>query len=149
MVGLPCSGKTTLARQLEHNRSALRLTPDEWHLRLFGQDAQDPEHDTRHSLIEALLWEIASRALALGTNVILDYGFWSRAEREDYRARASQLGASSELHFLDVPPEELLQRLAQRNAQRSPTTFYISEEMMHPWIALFEKPTPDELARRE
>jgi predicted kinase len=29
MVGLPCSGKTTLARTLEHERSALRLTPDE------------------------------------------------------------------------------------------------------------------------
>ena len=39
MVGLPCSGKTTLARKLEHERSALRLTPDEWQLRLFGQDA--------------------------------------------------------------------------------------------------------------
>ena len=30
MVGLPCSGKTTLAKQLEQERSALRLTPDEW-----------------------------------------------------------------------------------------------------------------------
>src|SRR5919206_203021 len=75
MVGLPCSGKTTRARELEYKCSALRLTPDEWQLRLFGQDAEDPEHNVRHSLMEALLWEIASRALVLGTNVILDYGF--------------------------------------------------------------------------
>ncbi|MFZ0711174.1 MAG: ATP-binding protein, partial [Terrimicrobiaceae bacterium] len=74
MVGLPCSGKTTLARKLEYERSALRLTPDEWQLRLFGQDAEAPEHDARHGLIEALLWELASRALVLGTNVILDFG---------------------------------------------------------------------------
>ena len=86
MVGLPCSGKTTLARELEYKCSALRLTPDEWQLRLFGQDAEDPEHNVRHSRIEALLWEMASRALALGTNVILDYGFWAREEREDYRS---------------------------------------------------------------
>jgi len=72
MVGLPCSGKATLARKLEYERSALRLTPDEWQLRLFGQDADDPEHDVRHGLIEALLWKVASRALVLGTNVILD-----------------------------------------------------------------------------
>ncbi len=149
MVGLPCSGKTTLARELEHKCSALRLTADEWQLRLFGQDAEHPEHNTRHSLIEALLWEIASRALVLGTNVILDYGFWAREEREDYRSRARQLGACSEVHFLDVPPEELLRRLAQRNAQRSPTAFYIPEEMMQPWLAFFQKPTPDELERRE
>lgn len=149
MVGLPCSGKTTRARQLEDSCSALRLTPDEWQIRLFGQDAEDPEHDGRHSLIEDLLWEIASRALVLGTNVILDYGFWAREEREDYRSRAKQLGASSELHFLDVPPDELLRRLAQRNAQGSLTAFYIPEQMMQPWIALFQKPTPDELLPRE
>jgi predicted kinase len=149
MVGLPCSGKTTLARKLEHERSALRLTPDEWQLRLFGQDAEEPEHDARHSLIEAMLWELASRALALGTSVILDFGFWAREEREDFRSRAKQLGASSEVHFLDVPEDELLRRLALRNAQDTPGTFRITEAMMKPWIAFFQKATPDELERRE
>ncbi len=149
MVGLPCSGKTTLARTLEYERLALRLTPDEWQLRLFGQDAEAPEHNARHSLIEALLWELASRALVLGTNVILDFGFWAREEREDYRSRAKLLGASSEVHFLDVPQDELLRRLVQRNAHLSPTAFHISEAMMKPWIAFFQKPTPDERARRE
>lgn len=149
MVGLPCSGKTTLARKLEYERSALRLTPDEWQLRLFGQDAEEPEHDTRHGLIEALLWEVASRALVLGTNVILDFGFWVREEREDYRLRAKQLGASSEVHFLDTPGDELLQRLVRRNSQPGSMAFYISEEMMKPWIAFFQKPTTDELERRE
>ncbi|HYF63207.1 MAG TPA: ATP-binding protein [Herpetosiphonaceae bacterium] len=148
MVGLPCSGKTTLARTLEESCSALRLTPDEWQLRLFGQDAEDPAHNDRHSLIEAMLWEVASRALVLGTNVILDFGFWAREEREDYRARARRLGASSEVHFLDVPEEELLRRLARRNEQRMPTAFYIPEAMMKPWLSFFQKPTPDELERR-
>ena len=149
MVGLPCSGKSTLARTLEHEHSALRLTPDEWQLRLFGQDAEAPEHNARHTLIETLQWEVASRALALGINVILDYGFWAREEREDFRARAKQLGASSELHFLDVGEQELLRRLAQRNAQPSSLAFHIPEEMMRPWIAFFQKPTPDELQRRD
>ncbi len=149
MVGLPCAGKTTLAQKLEHERSALRLTPDEWQVRLFGQDAEEPEHDARHSLIEALLWKIASRALELGTNVILDFGFWAREEREDYRLRAKRLGASSEVHFLDVPEEELLRRLAVRNSQPSQVSFHIPEESMKPWMAFFQRPTPDELERRE
>ena len=149
MVGLPCSGKTTLARKLEQERSALRLTPDEWQLRLFGQDAHSPEHDARHGLIESLLWDLAGRALLLGTNVILDFGFWAREEREDYRSRAKLLGVRSEVHFLDVPGVELLRRLARRNTQPSSTDFYISEEMMKPWIALFQAPTSDELERRD
>jgi predicted kinase len=149
MVGLPCSGKTTLAQKLEHELPALRLTVDEWHIRLFGQDAEEPEHDARHSLIEALLWNIAGRALELGTNVILDYGFWVREEREDYRLRAKQLGASSEVHFQDVPEDELLKRLEKRNSRPSQESFLISKEAMKPWIAFFQKPTLDELERRE
>lgn len=147
MVGLPCSGKTTLARALEREHSALRLTPDEWHVRLFGQDAADPQHDARHSLIEALQWEVAERALALDTSVVLDFGFWAREEREDFRSRAKRLGARSEVHFLEVPSDELLRRLAHRNA-RPGLAFHIPEEMMKRWIALFEKPDPDELKRR-
>jgi predicted kinase len=38
-----------------------------------------------------MLWKIARRALELGVNVILDFGFWAREEREDYRLRAKQL----------------------------------------------------------
>jgi hypothetical protein len=149
MVGLPCSGKTTLAQKLERELPALRLTPDVWHICLFGQDAEEPEHDARHSLIEAMLWNIASRALELGTNVILDFGFWAREEREDYRSRAKHLGASSEVHFLDVSEDELLRRLEERNLRPSQESFLISEEAMKPWITFFQKPTPDELERRE
>jgi predicted kinase len=149
MVGLPCAGKTTLARQLEQDHSALRLTPDEWHTRLFGNDAEEEQHDTRHGLIEALLWEIAARALALRVNVILDFGFWAKVEREDYRGRARQLGAASEIHFLDVPEEELLERLKRRNANPPRGSFIIPEDFMTAWLAIFQPPEPDELERRE
>jgi len=93
-----------------------------------------------------MLWNIASRALALGTNVILDFGFWAREEREDYRLRAKQLGASSQVHFLDVSEDELMRRLAIRNSQPSQEAFHIPEEMMKPWIEFFQRPTLDELS---
>jgi len=67
IVGLPGAGKTTKARQLEVQASALRLTPDEWMKTLFGRN--DPA--TRDALEDRLIW-IALRALQLHTNVILD-----------------------------------------------------------------------------
>ncbi|MEO6397365.1 MAG: AAA family ATPase [Tepidiformaceae bacterium] len=149
IVGLPCSGKSTLARKLELELPALRLTPDEWQIPLFGQDAEDPEHDARHGVIEGLLWNVARRTLELGTNVILDFGFWAREEREDYRSRARQAGAGSEVHYLDVPQDELLRRLDERNAGPSRETFRIPLQSMKSWIAFFQKPTLDELERRE
>ncbi len=149
MVGLPCAGKTTRARQLAQERSALRLTPDEWQTRLFGQDLGDPAHDQRHDLIETMLWGVAERVLTLGVSVILDFGFWAQAEREDYRARAVQLGASSEIHFLDVPDDELIERLAQRNAHLPAGSFTIPESNLREWMKFFQRPSPDELKRRE
>ena len=67
MVGLPGSGKTTRAKELERALPAVRLTPDEWHLSLFGDDLGHPEHDTRHDAIEALLggWPSAFLCKAL------------------------------------------------------------------------------------
>jgi hypothetical protein len=48
-----------------------------------------------------------------------------------------------------VPTDELMRRLMARNSQSSPESFYIPEEMMKPWIVFFQRPTPDELERRD
>lgn len=149
MVGLPCSGKTTKARELENKLFALRLTPDEWHVNLFGHDTSDPEHDKRHYLIEDMLWQIAARALSLGTNIILDFGFWAKEERDDYRSRAEKIGARSEIVFMDIDEEELMKRVRMRNENLTNTIAYIPEELMISWIRFFQKPDANELAPRE
>lgn len=148
MCGLPGSGKTTLAKRIERERDALRLTPDEWIARLFGQSLTPPALDWCRDPVESVQWEVAERALRLGINVILDFGFWSRTEREEFRARAAALGAGSELHFLDVPRAELSARIAARNAEPPPYTFRITETQLDAWWNLFEPPTPDELRPR-
>ncbi|KIL37988.1 hypothetical protein SD70_29555 [Gordoniibacillus kamchatkensis] len=146
MVGLPCSGKTTLARQLETQYSALRLTPDEWHTRLFGQDLEENEHEARHDAVEALMWDVAARVLVLGVDVILDFGFWVRSQRDDFRARAADLGVDFRIHFADVPEEELLARLQARNAQLPQGAFFIPEARLKEWMGIFEPPSPEELS---
>lgn len=144
MVGLPCAGKTTHARELEQRYAALRLTPDEWHQRLFGDDVEDSAHDARHAAIEGLLWGIAERALILGVDVIRDFGFWSRIECEDYRARAQRIGAGSVIHYLDVAEHVLFERLAIRNAGCPAGTAWIPEAHLRRWLPLFEPPTEEE-----
>jgi hypothetical protein len=145
MVGLPCSGKTTLAKRLETELGVLRLTPDEWHRELFGQDATHPDHDRRHATIEKLQWEIAACALRVGLSVILDFGFWQRIERDEYRKRAAALGARTAIHYLDVPLDALLNRLDLRNAQASEDITQIPLAMLSGWFALFQAPDGEEL----
>ena len=146
MVGLPCSGKTTWARQLAEQHHAVRLTPDEWHVDLFGQDADDPQHDERHSTIERLMWQVAQQLLARDIDVVLDFGFWSAAEWQDFRERAAALAATTSVHYAAATAEELLDRLAKRNADLPPGAFAIRPEALRYWMTLFEPPTAEELA---
>ena len=118
IVGLPCSGKTTLARQLETQYSALRLTTDEWHIRLFGQDfgdnmteSDEAKHHCRHASVESIMWDVAARVLVLGVDVILDFGCWVRSQRDEFRSRAKDLGADFRIHFADASEAEPLERL--------------------------------------
>jgi predicted kinase len=152
IVGLPCSGKTTLARQLETKYSALRLTTDEWHIRLFGNDfgdnmtaSEEAEHDSRHESVESVMWDVAARVLVLGMDVVLDFGCWVRSQRDEFRSRARNLGADFKIHFVDASEEVLLERLKARNDMQAEETFFIPEAKLKEWIQIFEPPSSEEL----
>nr|WP_300145157.1 ATP-binding protein [Propionicimonas sp.] len=81
IVGLPGAGKTTRAKELEASAHALRLTSDEWQIALF--DGQNPPD--KRDLVEGKLVHVGMRAAELGSNVILDFGFWGRDERSALR----------------------------------------------------------------
>ena len=86
LCGLPGSGKTTLAARLARERPALRLAEDDWMVQLFGSTTGSGE--AQRDAIKQVQWEIAVQVAQLSRDVVLDWGFWSRAEREDYRTRA-------------------------------------------------------------
>ena len=118
----------------------MRLAPDEWMSRIVNAGYDDE----RRAAIEAVQWELAQRLLCLGVNVILESGFWSRRERDQFRARASELGAETKLYFLDVSRAELVRRLRRRNQAVPPDTFRVNEPDLDTWIRSFESPTADE-----
>jgi predicted kinase len=140
MVGLPGSGKTTRAKDIESRHAALRLTPDEWIVALFGEDLDRPQRDAMRDPVEAVQWQVARRALGLGCNVVLDWGFWSHAERQAYRKQAEDLGARVEVVFLDADIDELWTRIARRDESARGTLHITRPELEH-WSNLFEPPT--------
>jgi len=141
ICGLPGSGKTTLARRLEAELPALRLAADEWMARIVG----DGYDQAKRTAVEAVQWEIAARVIILGVDVILENGFWSRRERDDFRSRAAALGAKTKLHFLDVGRDELSRRLAVRNAALPADTFRVTKDQIDMWSKHFERPSANEL----
>ncbi len=144
ICGLPGAGKTTLARQIEQIHAAVRLSPDEWIVPILADPTDIPERDRLRSPVEALQWDLAKRLLTLGQNVILEWGFWSREERESVRLEAEDLGATVVLHYLAVTRDELWDRLSRRNAALPPGTFAVTKDELDEWWGWFEPPTADE-----
>ncbi|MFF5494161.1 AAA family ATPase [Streptomyces aquilus] len=141
LCGLPGSGKTTLARRLAGELPAVRLCPDEW-LADLGVDLFD--EPTRDRL-ERRFWQHAQDLLKLGQTVILEFGFWGRAERDEKRAAARALGVAVELYYLAVPVDELHRRLEARNKKGEPGTVPISHELLEQYVNVFQPPDADEL----
>ena len=139
LCGLPGSGKTTLAHEIAARYGAVRLNPDEWELAL-GIDPFDTEFQDK---LEAQFSRLTERLIALGTSVILDWGFWARWERDEKRDLGRSLRAAVEVRFLDVPYDELVQRVAARHTEGG---LAITESHMDEYRETFQPPTDDELA---
>jgi predicted kinase len=142
ICGLPGSGKTTLAKRLAAETSAVRLCPDEWKHDL-GIDYYDEDARVR---LERRLWRLARELLALGQSVIMENGFWAREERDELRLAARALGVAVELHHLEAPVDELWRRLDARNKLAVPGTVPIEREDLERWALQFEAPDLAELA---
>jgi predicted kinase len=141
MVGLPGAGKTSHAKELEISAPALRLTPDEWQIALFG-DQNPPD---KRDLVEGKLIELGMRAAELGVDVVLDFGFWSRDERSALRWIAGTVGARSRVVYLPIDDEEQRRRVADRLVATPGQTFSMSDVELEQWRARFHAPDDDEL----
>lgn len=141
MVGLPAAGKTTRARELAAAYQALRLTPDQWMIPLFG----DPMAGGKRWVLEGRLISVAFQALRLGTSVVLDYGLWGRDERSALRWLARSAGATCQVVYLPVDKDVQLARIAHRQETTPHQTFPMSEADVDAWRPQFQVPDAAEL----
>ena len=84
--------------------------------------------------------------LRLGMIVVLDFGLWTRIERHELRSAARSLGVGVELHYLDVPADELWRRIHARNSAPPWDSYPIRRADLDGWLREFQAPDPTELA---
>jgi predicted kinase len=142
-VGLPGVGKTTLARELERASGALRLTPDEWMLPLFGVRWAD--FGGKRDVLEGRLIWVGHQVLRAGGSVILDFGCWSPEERYALRAIADLAGSDFELHYVTLPEDERRKRATARWREAPEETFEMTLDDHERFRTSFTPPTTDEL----
>jgi predicted kinase len=141
ICGLPAAGKTTLARQLARKVPAIRLDKDQWTTQL-GLDVWDEGLRVR---VERQLWALTQELLAQGQSVILEWGHWARVERDEKRLGARALGVGVELHYLDAPLDELIERAQRRQASGEWTSSPMTRAHFEQWATIFQPPDEEEL----
>ena len=140
ICGLPASGKSTLARRLAPKIPAIRLDKDPWTIQL----GHDPWDDNFRPLIERKLWTLTQELLVQGQSVILEWGHWARAEREEKRLGARALGVGVELYYLDAPLEELIERAELRNLSGEWSASPMRRVHFEQWAMMFQPPDNEE-----
>ena len=142
ITGLPGSGKSTLAMSLASSMPAVRLCPDEWMM----SSGIDLWADDVRSRIEEFQFQLALDLLRAGHNVIIEWGVWTREERDALRDAARSAGAKVELRHTTAPMDELWRRIVQRDLEGRWGSRPIRRAELEGWATTYEAPTDEEHA---
>lgn len=140
MCGPAGAGKTTYARRLEAE-GMVRLSFDAgiWARGITGGEVpQAVREEIRTELRAELL-----RLLDDGRDVVLDFSFWLRAMREEWRALLAEHGVVPETIYLATDRGTVLARVAERRADHA-DDFPVDLATAAAYVDGFEAPTPEE-----
>lgn len=145
--GKICSGKSTWAVREARKRRGVVLSLDEMMLSLFPEGAGD-QHDAYVERAERYLLDKSLEIVNAGTDVILDWGFWTRQQREKAKAFFDAHRIPWSFRYFPLEPEEAARRIVLRNEEVQAgkvQAFSVDEGLLRKMDSLFEEPSPEEL----
>lgn len=143
MCGFMGFGKTTLAKELERTLPAVRLTHDEFMVDLYGRNMPYETFHSRYQTVDDILWKLAEKIIATGTDVIMDYGFWDKKTRQKVQQKAIKLTPHVIWHQLNCDIHVAKKRVLKRTAD-SPNELYIDETCFDEKLKQYEPIKADE-----
>jgi len=150
ICGRLCSGKSYFAAQLAREKNAVVLSCDELSLGLFPDGLGD-KHDEMMKRVQAYLHSKAEEIANAGCDVILEWGFWRRSDREyadEYYARRN---IPVRWYYMDTPDNLLRENIDKRNLDvlsGTDKSYYVDEGLFAKMASLFETPREDEMTGR-
>ena len=140
LSGLPCSGKSTNARELERN-GIVRIPVDEMMIESVGRLGIDHEPKRHTELLTPVVAEARETAIShllACSDVAFDHGLGRRAERDDLKRRALDSGAAWKLLWFDAAISTLRRRCSQRFDV--PGTVPITDQILDHLAVSWERP---------
>lgn len=147
MCGKICSGKSTYAEKLKLENKAVILSVDELTLALFENQAGEKLDFYVEKLKEYFLKKSLDMVEA-GADVILDWGFWTKKERDYAREFYDSRNISYQFYYMNVGIDEWKKRISKRNQEikREQLEAYpIDKGLLSKVEKMFEEPDRKEL----
>ena len=145
ICGFIGAGKTTFARKLEKQTGAIRVTKDEWIIKIFGNKITlDNNFEVYDKNITKLATDIAFKILKAGKDVIIDEGFWVKSQRDDIKKKILQVGAKPIFYYVESSVEKMKERVINRSKNPTKDSFEISEEMFNSYLKYWQAPDESE-----
>ena len=148
ICGKICSGKTFYADKLKEKENAVLLSCDEVTSMLFDNNLGDG-HDAMMQRIYQYFFQKAVELVGLNVNVILDWGFWSVADREQAKKFFRSKKIDFELHYVKVDDDTWQKNIAERNAKvekgKGGNNFLLDERLMNILLSRWQEPTEKEI----
>lgn len=142
MCGVAGSGKTTFSQLLE-KEGFVRLSIDEeiWATNgRWGIDFPMDKFEEYRKVAERKLRNRLVKLIRDKQQVVIDFSFWDRARRDQYKKLIEDSSGKWELIYLKVYPNDLRERLKLRNKRFDANSFPISEELLTSYLNGFEAP---------
>lgn len=147
ICGNICTGKTFYANQLSAAKNAVILSCDEIENDLFQKNL-GKSHDEMAERIHLYLLKKAAEIIHHGTSVILDWGFWRKADRENTSNYFKSHGIPYEWHYMDTSVEQRSKNIESRNQavkKRNSPDYYVDSGLLEKCNTLFEPPSREEI----
>lgn len=147
ICGKICSGKSTCAKKLAEERNAVILSCDEVTWELFDNDLRE-KHDEMSVRIQRYLLCKAVEITRAGTDVILEWGFWTVENRRAIREFFTRESIETVWYYIAVSPEVWEQRIHERNAAvlaGKSHDYFLDDGLRGKLEGLFKEPEREEI----
>lgn len=145
ICGPIAAGKTTYAKKLAE-RGGVILSMDQLMLALFPPQLGD-RHDEIAGKCRRYLLDRAVEISRAGTDVILDWGFWTQADRRAVSEFFRDRGIDVRWHYVKASPEALDKHIEKRNREvemGKSDAYFVDENLKRKCLDRFECPAEGE-----
>ncbi len=141
LCGKPGSGKTTIAKFLQQNHNYIHFSADDFMLKLFGEIQQRELFEQKLQITKELIYSICDQLLP-NNDVVLDFGFWTKDERQSVISRFST--TQVKLVYIKLDDDEIYSRIQNRNNNLQPNEYYMDKNTYNILAKKFEEPDQTE-----